>query len=226
MKDPQFQAYLKADPKGAMEMLDRITKKLKDKKFVEDLEKAHRNKKSTSIGPDSIYEDYYAYVTTTLVQQNNGYYCGPASALMAIWGWGGNVSGANNYAKQQTLGTAMGTNQTDGTYVYMLRNVLNSYISTNQYDYYGNWSLDWSTFMAYSFASLTADRAPIIRANTQTLSYYGGRSFIHYITITDFDYSTMRMCLYDPHIDNTYYGAHSEPSYNVFDACTYLIANA
>jgi len=124
-------------------------------------------------------------------------------------GLGGTVSGSTVSAKQQTLAAAMDTDVDGFTYAYKLTNTLNSYISTNNYAFYGGWTLSELAFRLIAFNSLSYDRAPILYAITENLPYYGGNLYYHYITVTDFDYTTMNMTLYDPHIDNRYYGIHS-----------------
>ncbi|UNC92816.1 hypothetical protein [Candidatus Contubernalis alkaliaceticus] len=87
MNDPEFRAHLAADPADAMDVLDNAVNNLgaidpaDEKKYIQEI--------SASMGTRHWDNYNYAWVNTSLVQQINGYYCGPASVLMAIWGWGG-----------------------------------------------------------------------------------------------------------------------------------------
>lgn len=67
----------------------------------------------------------------SLIQQKEYYYCGPASALQIIAGFGlsGGVAGSDLDTKQDTLAQKMSTNK-DGTVVYRLRQSLNSYVKS------------------------------------------------------------------------------------------------
>ena len=193
----EFQAHYADDPAGALKSLD---------KAVEDYF-------SSFVGTYSTTAEEVASVDTTLVQQLNGYSCGPASAYMAIDGWDGtgSIDGTTTEAKQERLATQMETNSTYGTYVYMLRNIINTYTDKYDYAYYEGNTLDEFLFRIYTFNSLSYNRAPILHAKTAALSYYNGYNTGHYIAVTEMDYNTMEVRLHDPNNTDAYYGIHRVP---------------
>ncbi len=216
MQDPEFNKYLQADPEGAMAMLEHVL--------------ARQCSTESDIGLNSYDGNNYAWVDTTLVKQHLGYNCGPTSALMAIWGWGGTVDGDTVNDQQDTLGTAMGTNSSVGTAVYKVRDVLNEYAPSYKYNFYLGKTMTKLQFRTYVFSSLSHDRAPILHAKTGALTYYQGHDTGHYITVAGFDYDTMEMTLYDCHPTSTYYGIHQVPYYEAYKAINqidgrYLIVN-
>jgi hypothetical protein len=193
----EFQAHYADDPADALASLD---------KAVEDYF-------SSFISTCSTTNDEVASVDTTLVQQLNGYTCGPASSYMAIDGWNGtgSITGTTTTAKLTRLATQMESNSSDGTYVYKLKNVLNTYTDDYDYAYYAGSTLDEFLFRVYTFNSLAYDRAPILHAKTAALSYYNGHNTGHYIAVTKFDYNTMEVRLHDPNNTAAYYGIHQVP---------------
>ncbi len=75
-------------------------------------------------------------ISIPLRMQERSYWCGPASAQEVLdydWGY---LSTVSKYS-QSFLANAMGTNSTNGTYVYRLKNALNQYRHSNFYwDYH------------------------------------------------------------------------------------------
>ncbi|GAV25597.1 hypothetical protein ciss_15300 [Carboxydothermus islandicus] len=167
----------------------------------------------------SAYGQYYSiyYCSVPLKQQINSYYCGPATALQTLYGLGlqGSVSGTTDAQKQTTLATAMGTNSQDGTYVYKLTQVLNSYISTKKYSYVLGSSSSYTTFENDIIHSLFNDRPVILHARTEYLSYYGGHKSGHYISLDAWDARYDSAELKDCNYDNKYFGTHSVPGNEV-----------
>lgn len=184
------------------------------------------------IAPTAVLFDT-ASVDAPLIKQINSYYCGPANALQVIYSLGkeGSVSGSTDSSKQSTLGSNMGTASGVGTYVYKMRNELNKYVSSNQFSYIqvkGN--LSYSDFLQGTFGSLANDRAPILHAKTQFLSYYNGYSTGHYITIQSVHGPSETCTLLDTNPNAKYYGYQNVPVSEAFDAVgalsgRYLIYN-
>ena len=203
----QFQAHLRDDPAGAMQTLNHVIDRLL----------------TPSASPmQTTPEDDYAWVDTVLVKQLNSISCGPACGYMAIYGAGeaSSIPGSSTTAKLQNLASEMGTASGVGTYVYRVANTLNDYISTYQYDYFSGDVLSESNFRLYAYNSLAHDRAPILHARTEYLSYYNGHATGHYITVADFDYDTMTMELYDPNNNSRYYGIHTVDWQEAYDCFT------
>lgn len=152
-----------------------------------------------------------AYINFPRFKQKNGYYCGPSSALTAIYGMGkaGSVSGTTYNVKQDTLANNMGTQKGIGTYVYRMRNELNKY-STEQYNYY--YQPTKNNMFGIIFGSLLSDNAPILHADTQYFSYYNGYSTGHYVTVVFHnasfgDNEIGGMAVMDNNRNDSYYGA-------------------
>ena len=199
MNDEQFQAHYETDPEGALNLLDKI---------VQDYFEVSNNKGISILG----FDDESAYLLVTTYKQPNSYYCGPASSLIAISGWNGtgNVSGSTDAAKMDTLAGEMGTNSTDGTAVYRVRQGLNNYVPNGQYkySYYLGSTLTDLTFRSYLYNSLAYGRVPLLHAKTGALSYYNGHNTGHYIAVSKIDHSTMQVRLNDPNNNSSYYGTH------------------
>ena len=151
-----------------------------------------------------------AWVNPVLIKQKNGYYCGPCSALQAITAYGGHVAGSSNNAKQDTLAAAMQTSSSAGTYVYKVRNVLNTYVSG--YSYKRGSELSNNTFRQTILRSLVNNKAPILHARTQCLGYYNNHSTGHYICVTAINNITDKIRLSDCNWDPAYYGTRSIPT--------------
>lgn len=199
----EFQAHYADDPADALATLDSIV----DAYFASPQAETYTPSSVATVDSD------VASVDVTLVKQINSYSCGPASAYMAIDGWGGtgDITGSNTTAKLKTLASEMGTNSSDGTYVYKLRNGLNNYVSRYEYQYMEGSTISELNFRVYTYNSLTYNRAPILHAKTAALSYYNGHNTGHYITVTEFDYGPMEVRLHDPNNNSTYYGVHYVP---------------
>lgn len=126
-----------------------------------------------------------AYADVKNIQQlYDANYCGPANALQAIYGMDqeDSVSGATDAAKQNTLANDMETDAS-GSIVWKLTRELNEYSGNKQYDFEEGENITLSEFETDVFTSLYYDRAPILHAKTQYISYYNNVEHGHYITI-------------------------------------------
>lgn len=170
MQLEEFQMHLKENPENALNMIDRIV----DTKF------------KIASGGDMIIpqsgQGFIALINYPKFKQNNSYYCGPASALTAIYGMGKQslVSGSTYSAKQETLAKNMGTKQGDGTIVYNMMVELNKY-STEKYNYFYAPTKDQMSLIIGG--SLLSDNAPILHARTRHFEYYNGYDTGHYVTV-------------------------------------------
>lgn len=193
IKLEEFQSHLADDPKDAEAMIDSIADHYLKIAYGDDL-----------ITPRSI-----AYISFPRFKQKNSYYCGPASALTAIYGMGKAhmVSGSTYNAKQDTLASNMGTNS-NGTFVWRMRNELRKY-GTYQYNYY--YQPTKSNMRSIITGSLLTDNAPILHALTHHFSYYQGYSTGHYLTVVFRNTAAPDsyiggMAVMDNHRDDSYYG--------------------
>lgn len=147
----------------------------------------------------------YAWVVAPNVNQQLYYYCGPASALQAIAGWGGYVKGNTNKKKMDTLAKQMGTT-TDGSSYTAVASTLNKYASDYPYGYKSGKDMDVDEFLNTCYDSLADDYAPIIQCRTEELDYYGGHISRHFITISGADLDTEKVRLVDPNYRQEYFG--------------------
>lgn len=200
MESDEFQAHYRHDPEDAMAMLDKI---------VEDLLPAFDN--PVSITPLAGETDH-AYVTTSLIRQSKDNNCSVANALMAIKGMGkySSVAGSSANAKQATLESQLIEGLgASGAKVYDVRQLLNRYTGNRyNYNYYQGLSVSSSTFRSYIYNSLVFDRAPLLHAWTEKLKYYNGHETGHYLTVTDMNYNTKKITVYDSNRNDKYYGKH------------------
>jgi|LSQX01.3.fsa_nt_gb hypothetical protein len=199
IKLDEFQKHYAENPKDAEAMIDSI---------VDTKMQIHRNNSITPRGGQGTI----AYINFPQFKQKNSYYCGPASALTAIYGMGeeSSVTGSTYNAKQDTLAYNMGTSSGIGTYVYRMRNELNNY-SSEQYNYY--YAPTKNDMWWIIGGSLLSDNAPILHANTREFSYYENYNVEHYLTIvfhnTAIDDDEIGcMAVMDNHYNDDYYGTH------------------
>lgn len=196
--DVEFARHYAEDPVSARVMIQRNVENQLN--LIQD---------ATTIQPNS-GNSTNAWVDPILIKQKNSYYCGPCSALQEITAYGGSVAGSTNDAKQDTLANAMQTNSSVGTYVYKVSNVLNTYVSGYSYKR-GSEMSDYS-FRQTVLKSLVNNKAPILHARTQYLSYYNNHSTGHYICVTAINNNTDKIRLSDCNRDSRYYGTRSIPT--------------
>ena len=163
---------------------------------------------------------YYANVP--VIQQTKTYNCGPTSALQVIYGMGnGNaVSGSNFNEKIATLESLMGTNSTDGTYVYRLKDGLNNYSNTYTYEYYPSTGLTMSSLETSIAGSLLNNLGPILHARTEKLSYYNGHKSGHFIAIKSINMNTDQIEVCDCNYNNKYFGVHTISLTDAYNSLT------
>ena len=126
---------------------------------------------------DNELNRYYVYkLSVPNYQQQNGYYCGPANIKQVVQYLNGSSSSQDTYASY------MGTNSTNGTYVYQMKNALNNYTSQS-YSYILGSNYNSSTFATLVQNKVSANKPIILHANTSSLSLYNGTSLGHYITV-------------------------------------------
>lgn len=171
----EFKIHLKENPEDARAMIEDI------------VDTQLKINSSSTLKSNNVITPQSGNGTISLIyfpkfKQNNSYYCGPASALTAIYGMGkeGSVKGSSYSEKQETLAKNMGTNQQDGTYVYKMRDELNKYSSEKYNYYYQPTKSDMSYIIA---GSLLSDNAPILHAYTDAFGYYNGYKTGHYVTV-------------------------------------------
>lgn len=140
-------------------------------------EKEHQNF-SNSISPYALPGAYSLNVPT--YKQDNSYYCGPASAQMVLRYVDGRL------ISQSSLGSAMETNQSHGTYVYRLRQEINLYRGVS--GYYAEAS-NTNRSLFTSIQKSVSDKHPVIaRVTTKTLNPAYNFVSGHYVVITGYNF--------------------------------------
>ena len=196
--DKEFARHYAEDPDSAMAMIQRNVEN-----------QLTLIQEETGIAPQT-GNSTNAWIDPILIMQKNSYYCGPCSALQAITAYGGYVAGSTNDAKQDTLANAMQTNSSIGTYVYKVSNVLNTYVSG--YSYKRGSDMSDYAFRQTVLKSLVNNKAPILHARTQYLTYYNNHSTGHYICVTAINNITDKIRLSDCNRNSAYYGTRSIPT--------------
>ncbi|QIB70305.1 hypothetical protein Ami103574_13835 [Aminipila butyrica] len=224
--DEQYLMQNAENPSGAEEMIQTII----DNRINREKNLVNKDL-SNSIGINSLAANTsskWSVSNPVIFKQSKTWNCGPASALIAIAGWNGYVKGSTNAKKMATLETAMGSNSSDGTMVYKMVDVLNTY--TSGYAYKKGSRLDSWDFMVSIEDSVAKDKAPILHAKTKYLDYYNGHNTGHYIAIVADDSKYTTVTLHDTNRDDAYYGAHEVPMSQAHDAVSaterYLISAA
>jgi len=162
----------------------------------------------------------YAYITPHPIQQYTYYYCGPASALISLYGMGraGYISGTTDVQKQCQLASDMETDTHHETYLGDLVDALNLYSGSSGYTAINRGIMSYIDCADVILDSINNGTIPILRAMTGSLSYYGGHNTGHYLTVYYIDQSdgvlNYECGLFDPHSSNSYYGYHSSVPYN------------
>ena len=147
------------------------------------------------------------YLSVPLYKQETTYYCGPASAKMVI----SYVTGTSY--SQSTLAASMGTNSSDGTYVYKMENELNKRIGSGSYEYISTSEYYFSSSLVYS---IDKGKPVVCHVMTGGLPNYNGSSNSgHYIVATGYyiafsGATSTAVCNYnDPHYNSNYYGRYT-----------------
>lgn len=130
------------------------------------------------------------YVNCPWVEQDNGYYCGPACIYMTVEGIRNHIPGAinNSYTNTQSANaTAMGTTSSDGTSELEMRNRLKN-MTTKKYkvDYLSAFEED--EFIYEIKMSLYNNGPVILMIHNPYLSYYPssyGYTSNHYIVVKE-----------------------------------------
>ncbi len=140
------------------------------------------------------------YANVKLIIQPNDYYCGPTSALQALYALGdeGLVEGTTDAKKMEQLDKDMDCTVNGQTYVYKLAGGLNKYASEYTYSYYPISKTTKKTALKDKISnSLTFDVAPILHAETKYLGYYKQKNYYHFIAVSSINVSTNEIVVKD-----------------------------
>lgn len=164
------------------------------------------------------------YVATMAIRQCETYYCGPAAVLQALYSAGAysSVPGDTSTAKQRTLATSsyLCTDRDEATSIYNMPSTMNHFTGRARAWTLMRVSTDSKWWLVYGIRKNHSEGdAVIYLLDTDSLTYYGGANYTHYITGTGItfktgsttDYSNITVRLQDPHYDSSYYGRHTVP---------------
>jgi hypothetical protein len=118
-------------------------------------------------------------------RQETSYWCGPANIKQVLQ----YINGSS--LSQATYASSMGTNSTDGTYVYKMRDELNNRQSRESYVYslMGSGGYSFDSFLNFHSFALTKSAPLIYHIKTHTLYMYNGTSLGHYLTGSGYSYT-------------------------------------
>lgn len=152
-------------------------------------------------------------------QQENGYYCGPASVQQSL-SFHKYISGSSTaLPSQDTIADKAGTT-TNGSTTTGLATALNFYSGTfGTYYYVASDVTDQSDPRATFITRINYDLsneayAPVVLYDTRYLPRYGGVYVRHYNTVSGYymdDESAEELRSEDPHYSSTYYGEYWDP---------------
>lgn len=186
---------------------------------------------------DASYE-----VSSYNIQQKNGYYCGPASTLQAIYASGkqSSVSRTTYTAKQETLAgnSYLCTDRDKATWIDYIPPVMNTFVPRAREWVRASVGVEAKDdYMSFDIAEYYIrgnhyyGYAVIFLLQTYLLSYYpdspthadNGNHYItgtavYYDTLNPNDYENIRLRLNDSNNKSSYFGTHYEDFQNVMDA--------
>lgn len=154
----------------------------------------------------------YQYVTN--IMQTKTYNCGSTTTLQTLYGLNSAsaVTGSTNTDKISTLDKEYNVDSQGNMMVYQVVNALNKYNKGNQtYIYAEATNMTIAQFENNIANSLTGCKPVILHAKTNYLSYYGGKSSGHYISLDYVNRTTDKVRLVDCNYNSSYYGVHQVP---------------
>ena len=165
----------------------------------------------------------FCYTSRTLgvttYQQERNYYCGPASVKETLQFINGTSLSQSEYALD------MGTNATDGTYVFQIKNELNNKQSAHTYVYEDISTV--SRFNQIVIADILDSDVGvpfIIHALTGSLYMYNGTTLHHYLVVNGANQTTQKVTYVDSwaydYGRGTTLGQHTDTRSNVANTVT------
>lgn len=142
-------------------------------------------------------------LSVPLYKQINSYYCGPTSVRMTLSYLGVSKT-------QAQLASQMGTTSSQGTYVYQVRNCLNSHLGSGTYKYVLTSQIAFSTGLRYS---IDKSKPVICHVMTGALPHYSGYNTGHYVVAKGYYWGSQgssgasRVQYNDPNYNSKYYGS-------------------
>ncbi len=153
-----------------------------------------------------------------LYQQSQTYTCGPACIRMALKKFGISKS-------ESTLTSQLGTTKENGTYVYKVKDCLNSNLGKNSYKYYLTDNTDFDNKV---LASIKAGYPVICHVKPKNLPNYVNQRVPegHYIVVSGYTIqkgaiTQISLTYNDPHYDNNIFGTYNVSSSEMKKAINY-----
>lgn len=178
---------------------------------VEFINNVIANRSSVSVSRGGGGNECYQYVTN--IMQTKTYNCGSTTVLQSLYGMGaqGNLSGSTDAAKIETLDTQYNVDSQGSLYVYQVVDALNTYKPSGigSYVYQTGSSVSQDTFESNIATSLTYCRPIVLHAKTEYLTYYGGKSSGHYLSLDYINRTTDLVRIVDCNYNSAYYGIHT-----------------
>lgn len=137
--------------------------------------------------------------------------CGAASALQVIVQQGGAdaIAGTTYTEKEETLMKEENLEKNGCVIVEDVRDLINDYISGDNYAYIDAGGLSYNTFYTLVMSSLTKDCPIILHAMTQYIGYYNSNELGHYIVGTHLFSLTEQLVVNDCNYADAYTGIHT-----------------
>ncbi|MBQ3510619.1 MAG: C39 family peptidase [Peptococcaceae bacterium] len=144
-----------------------------------------------------------AVLAVPLIQQENGYYCGPACAQMIV-----RYLDSTNTITQAEIEDDMGMS-TAGASPYEMKTFLNQYVSSKKYNYFFTTNTNFANNVVYS---LDNDR-PVVGLVKHSVLQPNSTSGGHYVVIKSYFHSgsplNATIAYNDPHYNNNFFGNHT-----------------
>jgi hypothetical protein len=146
--------------------------------------------------------------------QENWYYCGPASTLMAL-----DFMNVDGGADQDDLWAEVGVSSSSGSDSTLIAAALNSRQSTNYYigGYYNMSGVNMSGFEYRWHCGFDHSTPAIPNIDTDQLSSYGGTNYEHFVTANGYDWGDGLVRYHDPN-NLMHGGAYWDPQQDMLDA--------
>lgn len=164
---------------------------------------------------------YFLISNSEVVQQENNYYCGPASVKQTL----NFILGSSATQSQSYYANNMGTNSSNGTYVYKIKEELNNNQSVNDYGWREIVNGVDTFWDPVYYDSKTANVPLIARVDTGELNAYNDVSLTHYVTIIGYHKMDGKKIIYTDSyngIDGVF-GRKYDDIDNFYQATSYLI---
>lgn len=154
---------------------------------------------------------WYSLYEVPVINQIKSNYCGPASVLEALIGYGtlDNIDSNKSITALNAEFNAMGA-PVNGPAINVMMNRLNNQMGLPNYGYNFYTANTYSGSINYLVQTFQSNLVPIVYfADTSALNYYSEKGFSHYIAVESVNTVTKEIVIVDPHFDAVYRGKHT-----------------